>query len=328
MAVEFEHHVPFNAITINKIRIGGKAPKSIWKGSKEVMKVTKGSTVVYQKVNTTYGIKLVVQKINDSTTISDKTYFQQTSKSGNDVYTSLYIPYNAYNYTLQATLYEGATIKFNATTNLAISKIDTPASVNLTTSAPFFYIKYSYQPGGSSTVGRGTYTITNAYSSDCKPRIYLRTFNLGSGIAAVCKINYNFCNYYSGTSIMSTGFIQKYGDGSLVTSSTGGGLIGTTTWADQRLISWSRGTSPYSATLNAITHLHVLTTNGTESGIFTGSWQIRISTSKPTYANRKTAGTQIFKGTGIIEYNTNQACLVTSITTTGNDTRYMWFCEQ
>ena len=41
MAVEFEHHVPFNAITINKIRIGGKAPKSIWKGSKEVMKVTK-----------------------------------------------------------------------------------------------------------------------------------------------------------------------------------------------------------------------------------------------------------------------------------------------
>lgn len=41
-------------ITINKIRIGGKAPKSIWKGSTEVKKVTKGSTVVYQKENVTY----------------------------------------------------------------------------------------------------------------------------------------------------------------------------------------------------------------------------------------------------------------------------------
>lgn len=146
---------------------------------------------------------------------------------------------------------------------------------------------------------------------------------MGSGIATICKINYYFCNYYSGTTIQSAAFIQKYGDGSLVTSGTGGGFIGTTTWADQRLISWSRSTSPYSATLNAITNFHVTTS----SGIFTGSWQIRISKSKPTYANRKTAGTQIFKGTGCIEYNTNQACLA-SITTTGNDTRYMWFCEQ
>ena len=325
MAVEIENHVPFNAITINKIRIGGKAPKSIWKGSKEVMKVTKGSTVVYQKVSTTYGIELLVQEVNDSTTISDKTYFQQTSSSGNDVYVSLYIPYNAYNYLIRATMYEGTSIKYTSK-DLKIEKIDTAASVSVTNSGPFYRIKYSYQPGGSTTVGRGTYTIQNVYSSECQPKIYLRTFNLGSSIATVCKINYNFCNYYSGTSIISTGFVQKYGDGSLVTSSTGGGFIGTTTWADQRLISWSRSTSPYSATLNAITHLHALTT--TNSSIFTGSWQIRISTSKPTYANRKTAGTQIFKGTGIIEYNTNQACLVTSITTTGNDTRYIWFCEQ
>ena len=41
-------------ITINKIRIGGKAPKKIMKGSTEVMKVTKGSTVVYQKENVVY----------------------------------------------------------------------------------------------------------------------------------------------------------------------------------------------------------------------------------------------------------------------------------
>lgn len=326
MAVEFEHHVPYNAITINKIRIGGKAPKAIYKGGVEVKKVTKGSTVVYQKVDTSFGIKLVVQKINDSTTISDKTYFQVTSQSGNEVFTSLYIPYNAYNYTLQATLYEGTTIRFNSSTNLTISKIDTPASVDLTTSAPFYYIKYAYQPGGSSTVGRGTYIITNVYNSECQPKIYLHTFNLGSGIATVCNINYNFCNYYSGTSIISAGFIQKYGDGSLVTSSTGGGFIGTTTWTNQRIVNWSRSSSPYSATLNAITHLHALTT--TNSSIFTGSWQIRISTSAPTYANRKTSGTQIFKGTGNLAENTNQACLVTSITTTGNDTRYMWFCEQ
>lgn len=327
MAVEFEHHVPYNAITTNKIRIGGKTPTAIYKGGIEVVKVTKGSTVVYEKVNTTYGIKLVVQKVNDSTTISNKTYFQQTSLNGNDAYVSLYIPYDAYNYTIQTTMYEGTSIKYSST-DLKLVKIDTSGDVTYTTGAPFYYIKYAYQPGGSSTIGRGTYTIQNVYSSVCQPKIYLHTFNLGSGIGTVYKINYNFCNYYSGTSITSAGFIQKYGNGDLVTSSTGGGFIGTTTWTDQRIVSWSRSSSPYSATLNAITHLHVLTTNGINSGIFIGSWQIRIATSKPTYANRKTSGTQVFKGTGNLADNTNQACLVTSITTTGNDTRYMWFCEQ
>lgn len=140
MSLEFEHHVPHNSITTNKIRIGGKAPTAIYKGGVEVMKVTKGSTVVYEKVNTTYGIKLVVQKINDSTTISDKTYFQQTSSSGNDIYVSLYIPYDAYNYTIQTTMYEGTSIKYN-TTALKLEKIDTAASVSYTTGAPFFLYK-------------------------------------------------------------------------------------------------------------------------------------------------------------------------------------------
>lgn len=328
MAVEFEHHVPYNAITVNKIRIGSKEPKAIYKGSTEIMEVYKGSTLIYKKANTSFGIKLVVQKINDSTTISDKTYFQVTSLSGNTAYVSLYIPYNAYNYTLQATLYEGTTIKYNSTTNLEIVKIDTPATVTLSSSAPFYYIKYAYQPGGSSEISRGTYTITNVYSSECQPKIYLKTINLGSGIGTIYHIEYNLCNYYSGTSITSTGFIQKYENGNLSTSSTGGGFIGVTTWTNQRLISWSRSSSTGAATLHAITHLHVLTTDGVDSGTFTGSWQIRIATSAPTYANRKTSGTQVFKGTGNLAENTNQACLVTSITTTGNDTRYIWFCEQ
>ena len=43
-------------ITINKIRIGGKAPKAIHKGGVEVKKVTKGSTVVYQKEDVTYNL--------------------------------------------------------------------------------------------------------------------------------------------------------------------------------------------------------------------------------------------------------------------------------
>lgn len=43
-------------ITINKIRIGGKAPKAIHKGGVEVKKVTKGGTVVYQKENVTYNL--------------------------------------------------------------------------------------------------------------------------------------------------------------------------------------------------------------------------------------------------------------------------------
>ena len=41
-------------ILVNNIRIGGKAPKSIWKGSTEVKKVQKGSTVVYEKGPITY----------------------------------------------------------------------------------------------------------------------------------------------------------------------------------------------------------------------------------------------------------------------------------
>lgn len=43
-----------NEITINKIRIGGKAPKKIMKGSTEVKEVKKGSTVVYKKEDVTY----------------------------------------------------------------------------------------------------------------------------------------------------------------------------------------------------------------------------------------------------------------------------------
>jgi hypothetical protein len=43
-----------NEITINNIRIGGKAPKAIHKGGVEVKEVKKGSTVVYKKENVTY----------------------------------------------------------------------------------------------------------------------------------------------------------------------------------------------------------------------------------------------------------------------------------
>ena len=39
-------------ITVNNIRIGGKAPKSIWKGSTEVKEVKKGSTTVYKMLQT------------------------------------------------------------------------------------------------------------------------------------------------------------------------------------------------------------------------------------------------------------------------------------
>ena len=43
-----------NEITVNNIRIGGKAPKAIYKGGVEVKEVKKGSTVVYKKENVTY----------------------------------------------------------------------------------------------------------------------------------------------------------------------------------------------------------------------------------------------------------------------------------
>lgn len=46
-------------ITVNNIRIGGKAPKSIWKGSTEVKEVKKGSTTVYKKENVTYTLSIM-----------------------------------------------------------------------------------------------------------------------------------------------------------------------------------------------------------------------------------------------------------------------------
>ena len=41
-------------ILVNKISVGGKAPKSIYKGSTEVKKVYKGSTLIYEKGSVTY----------------------------------------------------------------------------------------------------------------------------------------------------------------------------------------------------------------------------------------------------------------------------------
>lgn len=46
-------------ITVNNIRIGGKAPKKIMKGSTEVKEVKKGSTVVYKKEDITYTLSIM-----------------------------------------------------------------------------------------------------------------------------------------------------------------------------------------------------------------------------------------------------------------------------
>lgn len=43
-----------NEVILNKISVGGKAPKAIYKGSTEVKKVYKGSTLVYEKGDVTY----------------------------------------------------------------------------------------------------------------------------------------------------------------------------------------------------------------------------------------------------------------------------------
>lgn len=46
-------------ITVNKIKIGSKAPKAIYKGSTEVKEVRKGSTVVYKKENFVYTLSIM-----------------------------------------------------------------------------------------------------------------------------------------------------------------------------------------------------------------------------------------------------------------------------
>lgn len=72
-----------NEITVNNIRIGNKAPKSIWKGSTEVKEIRKGNTVVYKKENVTYTLTNTAGG-NHAATVTTINFIVQSYKGTNN----------------------------------------------------------------------------------------------------------------------------------------------------------------------------------------------------------------------------------------------------
>ena len=121
-------------------------------------------------------------------------------------------------------------------------------------------------------------------------------------------------------------------------SGAGGGFVGGNSWISHRTISWIdgrsfTGTITKLSTLNMTTHS---TSNSGQSGVPVNSvaWQMRMNSSAPTYANRKTSGTLMFMGTGNYENLYGNLPGISALNTynisatTAGATRYMWFCEQ
>lgn len=142
-------------ITINNIRIGGKAPKSIWKGSKEVKEVRKGSTVVYKKENVTYTLARGNETVSNKVVITNLIV---DSFKGNR---AAYIP-------ITATVLSGnltVTVRNNGKSNMDIQcKINDGA--NNTTTARVYKFRLTQDVSGLTVdvtltqLGRSAYYLT------------------------------------------------------------------------------------------------------------------------------------------------------------------------
>lgn len=142
-------------ITVNNIRIGGKAPKSIWKGSTEVKEVRKGSTVVYKKENVTYTLARGNETVSNKVVITNLIV---DSFKGNR---AAYIP-------ITATVLSGnltVTVRNNGLNNMDIQcKINDGA--NNTTTARVYKFRLTQNVSGLTVdvtltqLGRSAYYLT------------------------------------------------------------------------------------------------------------------------------------------------------------------------
>lgn len=326
MAVTLSHHASHSEITVNKIRIGGKTPTAIYKGGVEVKKVTKGSTVVYQKENVSYGIELELQEVNDATTYLSSCSFSTNNISGDFMEATLNLYYNASNFDLKIGAYKGNSIQYG--TNFITVDKSGSFTGTISSGAPYFYYRYAYQPNVTADVlNRGTISISNNINSIFKPLILLN-ISQNANTTVYSKITLTFCNLLSSTSIYQLAFNVKYTDGTTLGTSQGGGIKGQTSWTDTRTMKISReGATNYVAVFDKLVTIVQKTGTGSNETVYTGGWQLRIHTSAPTYANRKTTGTQIYKGYGSVEGSSPKSP-VSTVQVTGNVHRYIWICEQ
>lgn len=324
MALTASHSVISKEITINNIRIGGKAPKSIYKGSVEVMKVTKGSTVVYQKERITYGVSIEITSINNTTTLLSQTSLTPGSISGNNLSATLLLPATATTFVMKVGVTKNgvaqySTSYFSVTKQTGSFSISTGASSN-----PYMNYTYSYQANNTtSQVFRGALLIQNKMGSII-PGITLSINQKGTAATSEYKIRLLLCNYYSGTSIQSLSLVMPI-NGTDTTSTAGGGFSAVTSWLAQREVSWISN-SAFTGSLSKLSRLEY-TSELEGISINDVNWQLRIHTTASTYANRKTTGTQIFKGVGECTSASISAANTYNITA-GDAVRYVWFCEQ
>lgn len=117
-------------ILVNNIRIGGKAPKSIWKGSTEVKKVQKGSTVVYEKGSITY------------------TLYRSSDVAGTTAYLS--------STTIQIQSYKGSSTPVGVTASV----ISGSCSIgNITSSGTTYSIPVTFTGGANTSTSAKTFKI-------------------------------------------------------------------------------------------------------------------------------------------------------------------------
>ena len=320
--------IPVKGITINKIYIGDKQPKAIYKGEREIREMYKGSTCVYKKIDTSVGIDVVLSKVNDSTSLSGSTLYITSTNDGTQTSTGeIKIPKSVYNFELRcAALYDGNIVYKE---DQLITKYASSGSGAWTNSrnTPFYLHKWAYQPNNTtSTITRGQVTLMCAnlagVSPAVMPKIQFNIIHLGSTTVTSYSLTVYFCNFYTGTTIMSFQLVASW-DGTASSDSTGGGFVDTQTWTNQRTLKLNT-TKTTGGILTQLNHLTVLNTGGEYLSSF---WQIRVNSSAPTYANRKTAGTAIESGTEKLDGYIDFKEIYNYNFPSGNQTLYMWFCE-
>lgn len=229
-------------ITINKIRIGGKAPKAIHKGGVEVKKVTKGSTVVYQKEDIKYEI---TGSGNTSLSSDTKVTFNITSKRGSGglaisasnvsvtagSYTNMSVSGSGTSYTVTLTVAKNTTTSVKTFT-IKVTQPTSGLSINVSAyqSAPYLQIRrVGFRFYGSFPSNTFAVTFNTAYikRSGDEYNVYFESLFGNSGHLSTATAN-------SGTIYYSNYLSNVFGAGgaNVVNGNTFGANFGFgATWA-------------------------------------------------------------------------------------------------
>lgn len=278
-------------ITVNNIRIGGKAPKKIMKGSTEVKEVKKGSTTVYKKEDVTYTLTC---NSPTATGIAKTMTFVVQSYKGSSTPVKPGAAVISNNGHSIASITQGSGTSWNIVVNIP---------TNITTSTKTYQIGISQ--AGADGIGVQSITATGTQAA--------------GQITANYTINYRFCNWLSNSSVQSANFMFRKSGGSTINSSMGGGILyNGSSWTTQRTVTFSDTIS----FTGALETLSIYMTNSSAGGNWMGQWRMAISDSQPSSLYNNT-GTDIFQGVGL---NFSE-CILTNLTTTATTAgtiKYIW----